>query len=498
MLAVTLLAALAAPEPPRFLHEASVQAVAFAPDGKTIASAGVDRTIRLWKTATGELIRTVGEHEGRVLTLTFSPDGKLLATAGPDLKVYLWDPDAGKVVRTLVGHTDTILAVGFSPDGKLLATASLDQTIRVWDAATGRVVRAIEYPEDRAPALAFSPDGREVYAGLTPSPKVRRYSVETGKPTREWVVHRNGDLTAVAVAGRWVFAGTAGGLVTRFDADNQAPPARVPTPGSDTCLSLAASPDGKLVLVGGGHGGLDLVEAATLQVVRSFGCRTQGFHVLDQQPTAAGQSRVRTVGFSPTTAFLVAGTEEGQLRVWRLTDLLSPKLATASRLTDAEVRAAWAAMSGQAEPAYQALARLAAYPEQALAFLSERQKPAPPVDAKQVRAWIAQLDDDDFAAREKAHLELRAVRKSAEALLREAHAGGKLPVEAARRVAELLEPLSPDRPDEDQLRDQRVVLLLQVIGTPEARKALEVLATGAATAPATADAKAALRRLDPR
>jgi dipeptidyl aminopeptidase/acylaminoacyl peptidase len=483
-------------EPPRFLHDDSVQAVAFAPDGQTLASASIDRSIRLWKTSTGELVRTVGQHEGRILALTYSPDGKTLASTSSDLKVHLWNPAEGKLVRTLNGHTDTIQAVAFSPDGKFLATSALDQSVRLWDADTGKVFRVIEYPDDRAPALSFSPDGKDLLVGFTPVPKVRRYSLATGKVTTEWIVHKHGDLTSLAVAGQFVIAGTANGALLRADLTGKLEPEKIGPPSASGCLTLAASPDGKMFLVGGLRGEIDLLETATLKLIRSFDCQTTGFHVLDQR-RSDGMAPVRSVGFTLTAGFLVAGNQAGSLRVWRLIDLIPPKVLTASKLTEKEVAEAWEALTNlDPTQGYLALARLGAYPEQALAFFAERLKPAPAIDEKQVRAWIAQLDDDDFNVREKAHLELRAIRKAAEGILRDALSSKKLPNEAARRVEELLEPLSQPRPEGERLRDQRLVLLLQVLGTPEARKLLERLASGSESSPTTLDARAALDRLD--
>ncbi|OCK85523.1 WD40 repeat-like protein, partial [Lepidopterella palustris CBS 459.81] len=68
----------------------------------------------------------------------FSPDGKLVASASGDMTVrLLWDPASGQARVTLKGHTDGVSAVAFSPDGKLVASASSDKTVRLWDPATG-------------------------------------------------------------------------------------------------------------------------------------------------------------------------------------------------------------------------------------------------------------------------------------------------------------------------------------------------------------------------
>src|SRR2546421_273917 len=114
-----------------------VSAVAFSPDGKLLASASNDRTIRLWNTATGAASQTLEGHSNHVNAIAFSPDGKVLASASNDKTVRLWAAGIGTVCQILKGHFDWVNAVAFSPDGKLLASASNDKTVRLWDAGTG-------------------------------------------------------------------------------------------------------------------------------------------------------------------------------------------------------------------------------------------------------------------------------------------------------------------------------------------------------------------------
>ncbi|MBD2504952.1 WD40 repeat domain-containing protein [Anabaena azotica FACHB-119] len=121
-------------------HSESVISVVFSPDGKTLASASRDQTIKLWNRQTGKLISTLPSeryakegHSDRVWSVVFSPDGKTLASASGDKTIKLWNRDTGKLISTLEGHSELVWSVVFSPDGKTLASASGDKTIKLWN-----------------------------------------------------------------------------------------------------------------------------------------------------------------------------------------------------------------------------------------------------------------------------------------------------------------------------------------------------------------------------
>jgi WD40 repeat protein len=125
-------------------------------DGRLVAQAQVkDHTIHLLASGKKEPVHKLPGHKGGVLALAFAADGKMLASSGQDQIIRLWNVQTGQLVRSLTGHRAAVQEIAFSPDGKRLISASVDAAIRLWDLTTGQtVVQTSWQPAHRLFALA--------------------------------------------------------------------------------------------------------------------------------------------------------------------------------------------------------------------------------------------------------------------------------------------------------------------------------------------------------
>jgi WD40 repeat protein len=149
-------------------HLAGVHSLAFAPDGRTLASAGHDARAKVWEVATGTRLYQIRGADSHYKSVAFAPDGKTLLVAGTNAELALWKADTGQKVCDLGnqgGERRLIVAAAFLPDGKGVL-AMEDAEVRVWDGPSGRLLRSFPSPNSHWPyaAHALSPDGKMLAA----------------------------------------------------------------------------------------------------------------------------------------------------------------------------------------------------------------------------------------------------------------------------------------------------------------------------------------------
>jgi WD40 repeat protein len=191
-------------------HAGLVNGLAFAPDGKRLASASDDKTARVWNVATGLCEQTLQGHSEIVQGVAFAPDGNRLATASPDRTARVWAVASGKATAVLQ-HEQQVEAVAWSPDGNTLATGGREHVVRLWD-ADGKFRRVIDKVGDEISWLAFAPDSRRLLLACQERGAVSCCLCEAASGQKGKAFTRNGNTVFDgAVSPDGTLAATAGG-----------------------------------------------------------------------------------------------------------------------------------------------------------------------------------------------------------------------------------------------------------------------------------------------
>ena len=139
-------------------HKRDILFTTFSHDNELIASASIDKTIKIWKVNNGVLLLSLEGHTASVTSVSFSPSKGIIASGSADNTIRLWDLNKGDVITTFRGHSRMINAVVFSPNGNRIASCSLDKTIRIWDIKNKQEPLIIK-DSNEINSISFSPDG---------------------------------------------------------------------------------------------------------------------------------------------------------------------------------------------------------------------------------------------------------------------------------------------------------------------------------------------------
>jgi WD40 repeat protein len=478
--------------------------VAFAPDGRALATVGQNQSLRLWDAVEGRTLLAPRGHSAQVSRLVFLEGGKQLASHSADGRLLLWDVASGRDIDECRG---LLYAGGWmvaTADGKGVQTYGHDLRLHTWRPGSPVESERPPLPGGTNFRQALAPGAKFLVKQMPPGNKLHLYDLR-GKEPKERVL----DLGPQGWANQLVFSddgrrlvtGSGDGTLRVWDCATGRLVHDLTGPPDGQRLGYAShiqfAPDGRSVLLFNGE--LHLVEVASGVDRVRIGNVAVGLNCLALSPdgrlaargsndgtvtvyaAATGkelfqgkgrQGMVTSLAFSPDSRLLASGGNNGSILVWKMPE---PAPAEAS-LANARRAELWGQLA-DTDPsnAARAIEALAGAPGPAVELLRQRLKAqGGRVDSKRLEKLIVDLDSDSFAKREKASQELAAAGRAAEGLLRKTL--DKDPsAEVRRRVQELLERMEGGA-SQDRLRAVRAIEVLERIGTPAARQALADLA----------------------
>jgi len=278
-------------------------AIAYSPDGTTVASAGDDNLIRLWDPQDCRLKSTLKGHAYLVASVSFSPDGTRLVSGSFDSTVRIWDLQNHQPPVVINGHVGTVRAVAFSPDGRKVASAGSDRILRLWDAETGKPLSSMNGHRDTIHALTFGVGGK-ILVTASDDRTIKVWDAETGAEKASLVNFKKNFGVAFSCDGSQLVSSDDTGTVTLWDTATWTK--QKVLKGSDAGVrGISLSPDRKL-----------LATACTDSKVRIW-------DMISGQMTlelAGHQKQVNAISFAPGGKTIASCDDAGAIKLWQAGD----------------------------------------------------------------------------------------------------------------------------------------------------------------------------------
>lgn len=285
-------------------HLSSISSAVFSPDGKYVASASWDYTVKLWDAATGDSIRTLNGHTRQINMVQFSPDGTHIATASFDGTARIWEANTGACIKVLT-HNDAMVYYCFYADGgKKLVTGTNEGTAHLWEVSSGRVLKSMVEPAGGINAMAVSPDGQSVVT-VGKDSVAKLWSLSSGKCVKTYnEVKSLSDAVLFSPDGTLLASISDGTGIVVWDAASGSVYRELKA-GGDSFISLSISPDGKSLASGTANGSISIWDLKSGRLNETFVC---------------GRMSIYALSFSPDKIHMVSGGNDTALRIWNLNE----------------------------------------------------------------------------------------------------------------------------------------------------------------------------------
>ncbi len=243
-----------------FRHSSPCNSIAFAPDGQTIASGHSDGFIRIWDIYRGTMVLEFGQHatamfsgatRANVSAISYSPDGGRIASVGWDKTLRIWDTATGTQLRLVDASSASLHAVAFSPDGEAIATGGNDHLAKLWNAQTGSLIRQFTGHKNLVSSIAFSPNGEQILTGawqMTGDYPIRLWNRNSGVCVRTFGASGGAPVYSVAFSPNADFIVSGASDGARMWNPNTGSLVRNFAGHSSSVYSVACSPDGSHIM----------------------------------------------------------------------------------------------------------------------------------------------------------------------------------------------------------------------------------------------------------